>query len=203
MKRTSALTGVLLAAFSLTLAGCNLVPERKSTALYNLPAQALEPAAPGVDTTLRLSTPRASGLLEGSRIVVEPQPNQLRVYQGVRWSDSMPQLVRDRLVDAFQDDGRIPRLAHAESTVSAEVELLSDLRTFHSVYNDALPEAVVRLDVRLVETRSQRLIASQRFIQRHQAESEAIPDVVTAFGAATDRLVGELVDWTVTQLGNR
>ncbi|WP_218938113.1 ABC-type transport auxiliary lipoprotein family protein [Billgrantia lactosivorans] len=190
----------------LALAGCTLVPERTPPALYELPAYPLD-AAPGdgapSDITLRLATPDASGLLDGARMLVVPLPNQPRAYEGARWADDMPRLIRDRLLDAFQEDGRITHLVHDGSAVAADIELLSDLRTFHSEYRDGLPEAALRLDVRLVDARSQRLLASQRFVQRQRTESEAIPAVVDAFGLAADRLAREVVDWTTTQLERR
>ncbi|MGR2737068.1 ABC-type transport auxiliary lipoprotein family protein [Billgrantia sp. Q4P2] len=193
-------------AISLSLASCSLVPERTPVALYELPARSLEPAPQAderIETTLRLATPRASGLLDGSRILVVPLPHQPQVYEGVRWADSMPQLMRNRLLDAFQDDGRITHLVHDDTSMSADLELLSDLRTFHSEYRDGLPVATLRLDVRLIDTRSQRVLVSQRFVQQQRVESEAIPEVVDAFGTAADRLARELVDWTVAQIGQR
>lgn len=190
-------------AILLSLAGCNLVPERTPVVLYELPARSLEPAPQAderIEATLRLATPRASGLLDGSRILVVPLPNQPRAYKGVRWADGMPQLIRNRLLDAFQDDARIMHLVHDDSAGSADMELLSDLRTFHSEYHDGLPVATLRLDVRLIGTRSQRILASQRFAQQQRAASEAIPDVVEAFATASDRLARELVDWTAAQM---
>lgn len=194
---------LLLTLVVLSLSGCSLLIERSPVTLFDLPAEALTSAVDAdnaTDLTLRVATPGASGLLVSPRILVVPQPHQPQVYAGARWANSMPQLLRDRMIDAFQNDGRLPRLIHAESMVSADVELISNLRTFHSEYTSGSPEAVVRLDVRLVDARSQRLIAGQRFTQRQTASSEAIPDVIGAFGAASDALMRELVDWTLIQI---
>lgn len=203
MSRPLALAVMMIIAS--VLAGCNLVPERTPITLFELPAERLA-SAPETsmlpDTTLRLAVPRASGFLDGSRIIVMPQANQLQAYENVRWADNLPQLLRDRLLDAFQDNGRLSRV-HSERTIAADVELQSDLRAFHSEYHDGLPEATLRLDVRLVDSRSLQLIASQRFIQKRQAASEAIPDVVVAFGAAVDELAHELVEWTAIQIANQ
>ena len=201
--RLPILTPLLIAAL-LTLSGCNILGDRTPVTLFDLPAEPLTPAsATATETTLRLATPAASGLLVSPRILVVPQPNQPQVYSGVRWVNNIPQLLRDRIADAFLEDGRMPRLIHAESMVSADVELISNLRAFHSEYINGIPEAVITLDARLVDARSQHLIDGRRFTHRHPADSEAIPDVIEAFGVASDSLMRELVDWTLQHQASR
>ena len=43
-----------------------------------------------------------------------------------------------------------------------DLELVSDLRSFHSEYRDGIPYALIRLEINLVDTRSQKIIASRR-----------------------------------------
>lgn len=206
MRYRPRLSWLVSLAVALALGGCQFVPERTPVAFYDLPARTLTPtpsSATQVDATLRLATPRASGLLDGTRILVVPQPNRPQVYAGARWADAMPLLLRDRLLDAFHDDGRLPGVVHEDSGVTADVELHSDLRTFHSEYRGGRPEAVIRLEARLVDARTQRLLASQRFLHYQRADSESIEDVVDAFGTAADRLAQELVDWSLMQMHER
>ncbi|MGY6563195.1 ABC-type transport auxiliary lipoprotein family protein [Halomonas sp. KM-1] len=206
MRYRPRLSWLVWLAAALALGGCQFVPERTPVAFYDLPAQPLtnspSSAAP-VDATLRLATPRATGLLDGTRILVVPQPNRPQVYAGARWADTMPLLLRDRLLDAFHDDGRLPGVVHEDSGATADVELHSDLRSFHSEYRSGHPEAVIRLDVRLIDARTQHLLASQRFLHYQRADSESIDHVVDAFGTAADRLAQELVDWSVMQMRER
>lgn len=189
------------------LSACTLMPGSEPVRLYDLPTQPLESAhqaqAPAAGATLRLATPSAGGLLDGSRIVVVPTPNQPQVYQGARWANATPVLIRDRLLDAFHEDGRITRLIHADTPLSADLELTSDLRTFQSEYRDGRPEGVIRLDARLIDSHSRQLHSSRRFTQRQAAESEDLAAVVDALGLAADRLAQELVDWTVEQIAER
>ncbi len=197
------LLGLLFLVFG--AAGCTLVPQRPPVALYTLPEGTVHQAHPDASLlatrTLRIETPQASGLLDSARIVVVPSPHQPQVYEGARWADDMPRLLRDRMLDAFQADGRLSRLVHDGSALAADLELASDLRAFQSEYHDApTPQAVIRLDARLIDARSQQLLASRRFVQRQRAQSEALPDVVTAFGAGADQLTLELVAWVVQEV---
>ena len=55
-------------------------------------------------------------------------------YKGARWSDPVPLLVRNRLLDGFQRDGRVQRLSADDSNLQADYELSGELQAFQSEY---------------------------------------------------------------------
>ena len=156
-------------------------------------------AARALPWSLRVVRPAAGVHLAGQRIVVMPEGNRVSVYQGAGWSDPAPALLRDRLLEAFRADGRVGALSSDERQLHADFELDSDLRAFQSEYRGGRPEAVLRLDARLVHTASRRIVASRTFEQRQPTADPAVPAVVQAFGAAADRLSAEVVEWTVRE----
>ncbi|MDH2198924.1 ABC-type transport auxiliary lipoprotein family protein [Ectopseudomonas oleovorans] len=193
MKRLS----LLLAAG--LLGACSILPQSEPLDIYLLPGAALPAQTQRVDWSLRVNSPVSSQLLDGTRIVVLPEPGLVNTYQGVRWSERTPQLLRGRLLDAFQDDGRVQALSNEEQRLQADLELVSDLRSFHSQYRDGVAEALIQLDVRLVDGRDQRILAIRRFSVSQPASDTSIAAVVKAFGQAGDRLSRELVDWTLAE----
>ncbi len=193
MKRLS----LLLAAG--LLSACSILPQSEPLDIYLLPGAALPAQTQRVDWSLRVNSPVSSQLLDGTRIVVLPEPGLVNTYQGVRWSERTPQLLRGRLLDAFQDDGRVQALSNEEQRLQADLELVSDLRSFHSQYRDGVAEALIQLDVRLVDGRDQRILAIRRFSVSQPASDTSIAAVVKAFGQAGDRLSRELVDWTLAE----
>ena len=193
MKR---LTLLLAAAL---LGACSILPQSEPLDIYLLPATTLPAQTQRVDWSLRVNSPVSNQLLDGTRIVVLPEPGRVNTYQGVRWSERTPQLLRARLLDAFQDDGRIQALSNEDQRLQADLELVSDLRSFHSEYRDGIPSALIRLEVNLVDTRSQKIIASRRFSVSQAAGDTSITAVVAAFGKAADQVSRELVDWTLAE----
>lgn len=193
MKRLS----LLLAAG--LLSACSILPQSEPLDIYLLPGATLPAQTQRVDWSLRVNSPVSNQLLDGTRIVVLPEPGRVNTYQGVRWSERTPQLLRGRLLDAFQDDGRVQALSNEEQRLQADLELVSDLRSFHSQYRDGIAEALIQLDVRLVDGRDQRILASRRFSVSQPARDTSIASVVAAFGQAGDRLSRELVDWTLAE----
>ncbi|HAF56371.1 MAG TPA: ABC transporter [Thauera sp.] len=183
------------------LQACSILPKAEPLDVYMLPSSppAAASAAEAVPWSLRIARPAAGVHLSGQRIVVVPEDSRISVYKGAGWSDPAPVLVRNRLLDGFRADGRVATLSTDEKQLHADFELDSDLRAFQSEYRDGRPEAVVRLDARLVHTVTRRIVASQSFEVRAAAVDAEVPAVVKAFGAASDRLAAEVVDWAVRE----
>ena len=188
----------LLGLFSL-LAACSVLPEAETLRIFLLPTAPVEPQAsePTRQQALRNNTPQASRILASQRIAVVPQGNEISAYGGARWSDAAPVLLRDRLIEAFQRDGRMPSVSNEDANLYADYSLHSDLRAFQSVYVDGKPVVLITLDTRLVEVNTQRTLANRRFEVRQPASDTGIEQVVEAFGKASDRLSREVVDWTL------
>ncbi|PWB31577.1 hypothetical protein DCO48_16315 [Pseudomonas sp. SDI] len=198
MRRTLRLsTLALLVSLS---SACSILPQADPTDVYRLPsASAARNPGAAADWSLRLNKPLASDVLNTQRIAVVPQGNLISSYKGARWSDPAPALLRNRLLDAFQADGRLTRLSADDANLQADYELAGELQAFQSEYSAAGLAVVLRYDARLVHGRSQRILASRRFEVRQPLADKQVPAVVEGFGQATDRLAAQLVDWAVAQ----
>ncbi len=180
------------------LGSCSLLPPPQPVALYRLPAARIAPSpAPAPAWSLRIARPATDELLNGTRILVLPEANRISAYQGARWSSPLPALWRDGLIDAFIADGRIRHLSSDGDSLQADVELSGTLSAFQSEYRAGVPVAVIRLDARLVDTASRRILASRRFEAHEPALGPEVPAVVMALGRANDRLIRALIDWTL------
>lgn len=201
MSRTCRLTAMaLLLGLS---SACSILPQADPADVYRLPAAAVaRQAGQPVSWSLRLNKPIASEVLNSPRIAVVPQGNLISTYKGARWSDPAPALLRNRLLDAFQADGRVQRLSADDANLQADYELAGELQAFQSEYSASGLAVVLRYDARLVQGRTQRILASRRFEVRQPVADKQVPAVVDGFGQATDKLAAQLVDWAVAQ-GNQ
>jgi len=182
------------------LAACSILPKAESPDIYRLPSTPLpHDSAPGVNWSLRVDTPNAERMIDSSRIAVLPQGNVVSVYQGARWSDTGTTLLRNRIIDGFRDNGRIAGLSSDESSLQADYSLAGDLRSFQSVYENGQPVVVIRFDARLVRNSGLRIVASHRFDITQPVGGTSVPQVVAAFGQASDALAAQLVNWTLQQ----
>lgn len=188
----------LLGLFS-AVSACSVLPASETLRIFLLPTTPVpkQSAKPTTQQALRINTPQASRILSSQRIAVVPEGNQISAYGGARWSDAAPVLLRDRLIEAFQRDGRLPSVSNEDVNLYADLGLHSDLRAFQAVYVDGKPEVLITLDARLVNRSDQHTLANRRFEVRQPSADPSVERVVEAFGKASDRLSAEIVEWTL------
>ncbi|WP_085723511.1 ABC-type transport auxiliary lipoprotein family protein [Pseudomonas sp. R37(2017)] len=191
----------LLAGFTL-ISSCSILPKPEPFEMYRLPsAQSNASASQGTPQrwSLRLTRFQSSEALNSPNIAVIPQGDVISHYKGARWSDPAPVLVRNRLLDGFQHDGRVPLLSTDDSIFQTDLELGGSLQAFQTEYRGTNASVVVRLDALLVRSYDQRLLASRRFEVRQPISDVQVPAVVAGFGQANDQLTAQVVNWAVEQ----
>ncbi|MHC8316925.1 ABC-type transport auxiliary lipoprotein family protein [Pseudomonas sp. LB3P31] len=197
MKLTCAL---LITSFAL-VSSCSILPKSEPSNVYRLPSvQGASSSQVAVQRwSLRLAKPQASQALNSPNIAVIPQGDLISSYKASRWSDPAPVLLRNRLLDGFQRDGRVPLLSTDDSNLQADLELGGNLQAFQTEYQGTAASVVVRLDALLVRGYDQRILASRRFEVRQPLSDVQVPAVVAGFGRATDQLTAQVVNWAVEQ----
>ncbi|HVC56899.1 MAG TPA: ABC-type transport auxiliary lipoprotein family protein [Stellaceae bacterium] len=185
------------------LAGCGGIlsspPQRQ---LYRLSPQFHAAAGlPHVQAQLLVATPTASAGLDTVRIAVSRSPVSLDYLADAEWTDRVPYLVQEALVEGFEKSAAIPAVGSDSGDLRADFEIDTAIRDFEAVYQapNAPPQIVVRLDVRLVRMPERSILA--RTTVRHEARAAAntTPDIVRAFDAALGEAAEDAVRWT---LGN-
>ena len=203
MILTYRLAGSIVLAASLSLlSACSILPKPEQVDVYWLPygqaPVAASRSAP-VSWSLRLDKPMASNALNSQNIAVVPEGNLISNYKGARWSDTAPVLLRNRLLEAFLQDGRIQGLSTDDSNLQADYELGGELLAFQTRYNGKNPEVLIQYNARLVRSSDQRVVASRRFEARQLLSNPMVPGVVAGFGQATDTLMPQVVQWVMQQ----
>ena len=189
----------LLLAATFLLSACSILPKAEAPNVYLLPGSpgARPRQVNALDWSLRVQTPQAGDSLDSVRIAVVPGDHVLTAYRGARWSDQAPVLLRDRLLDTFRNDGRVRALSSDEENLQADYVLGGTLRAFQTEYQDGQPVVVIRYDAWLVRNRGQRIVATRQFELRQPCAGKAVPQVVEAFGRASDQLAAGVLAWTV------
>ena len=181
------------------VSACSILPKPDPSDVYRLAAAPATVQGTPVAWSLRVTKPQTSEFLDSPRIAVVPNGDLISSYANSRWSDPSPVLLRNRLLDGFQRDGRVTLLSTDETNLQADYELGGQLQAFQSEYRGNAVEVVIRLDARLVRGSDQRIIASRRFEVRQPVNDTKVPAVVAGFGLAGDQLNKQVVEWVVQQ----
>jgi len=187
---------VISCAVSALLAACSVLPKRESVQIWQPEESAIAAPATAAGFSLRVDAPNTTGPLDGTGIVVMPEPGQISTYKGARWSEAPALLVRHRLVDAFMA-AKLPAVTTDDDHFASDYSLSGDLRAFQSEYRNGAPVVVVRLDAQLRRGGARNLLATRSFVITQTPSGTDVPQIVAAFGAADDALAQQVVAWTL------
>ncbi|MGH8385647.1 MAG: ABC-type transport auxiliary lipoprotein family protein [Pseudomonas sp.] len=196
------LTRIALLAGFMLISSCSILPKPEPFDVYRLPSSQSNAASSHGTAqrwSLRLTKLEASDALNSPNIAVIPQGDVISSYKGSRWSDPAPVLLRNRLLDGFQRDGRVPLLSTDDSIFQTDLELGGHLQAFQTEYQGTSASVVVRMDALLVRSYDQHILASKRFEVRQPLSDVQVPAVVAGFGQASDQLTTQVVNWAVEQ----
>jgi len=192
---------IVLCASSMLLAACSVLPKREPVQIWQPEESAIAAPATTAGFSLRVDAPNTTGPLDGTSIVVMPEPSQVSTYKGARWSEPPALLIRHRLVDAFMA-AKLPAVTTDDDHFASDYSLSGNLRAFQSEYRNGSPVVVVRFDAQLRRGGSRDLLTTRSFVVTQNPSGTDVPQIVTAFGAADDALAQQVVAWTL-EVANR
>lgn len=202
-SRSASLTGAvqrlaqiaLAAGLALAVAGCGSTP----VPTYNLSAPSTFSTRSGGSGQLVVTAPTALAVLNTDKIVVEPGAGQVAYLSDAQWSDNLPALLQARTIQAFENGSKLRRVARPGDGVTADYQLVIDIRTFALRITDQGPVAVVELSAKLIGSQSGRILAAQLFKAAVPATSTAGQAATAALDAAADQVLVAMVRWASTK----
>ena len=199
-SRGFGLIGRLAAAALLVagLTGCSVLGGGdKALATFDLAAPAGVKSTRSVSAQVLIPEPVALKALDTERIVVRPSPNEISYYPGAQWSDRLPRLVQNRLVQTFENSGRV-RAGTPGQGLSIDYQVVSDLRAFN--YDVAGKQAHVEISVKLMNDHDGKVVATQVFSGTGPVTSDDAGGVTTALDQVLEAQMQAIVAWTVKRI---
>jgi cholesterol transport system auxiliary component len=201
---------VLLAGTSLlTLAGCShlidIGPKNDPAQIYALSANLQASAgALHLPWQLAVAKPQASDSLTTDRIAIR-RGDVMDYYADAQWTDAVPELLQNILVEALEKNGAISSVASDAAGIHADFILNTELRAFEARYDhgDAAPVIVVDLTVKLVAAKSAEILAAQEFHQEQPASANSVAAAVAAFDQAVAAAVTDIVRWVLEKAAHQ
>jgi cholesterol transport system auxiliary component len=186
-----------VAAILLLASGCSLLTGPAPVAIdqYVLEYEAFgiapQPGAP----VLVVTTPRAHGGYDTSRMAYMQQAYGLRYFTMSRWADTPARMLAPLLAEAVQETGRFQAVYAVPGSIVADLRLDTELVQLHQDFTRQPSVVHLALRAQLVDVRKGRVLVTRHFDVAVEAESDDAYGGVVAANRALELLLSELAQF--------
>lgn len=188
------------------LSGCTLIPEHDPIAQYTLsPPRNISLEAKGSPASLLIDTPKADASLNTQRIAVSKTGYRRDYFAESQWTDKLPRIVQDILVQTFQDADKFKGVGRTGSGILSDYMLQSDLRDFAAHYDGTgeAPKVRINAHVRMMDMKDRRIESSKIFTLERQAPENNLDSIIMTFNEQVQSLALEILEWTLEESQSR
>lgn len=193
-KRGTVIAAVALASL---LAGCASFSQPPRT--FELAAPAGPPRAAATSRAqILIAEPTAVRTLDSQQIAIMPSALTVEYVAESQWSDRLPRLVQLRLLQAFQNTGRIGAVGVPGQGLAIDYQIVTEIRRFEISLETG--SAVVEISVKALNDRSGQVRSSQIFTASVPLAGAGSDNYVVALNAAFGQVSDSIVGWALRLL---
>jgi cholesterol transport system auxiliary component len=169
----------------------------KELATYDLSApQDFSSVQGRTSAQILVPVPTALKSLDSEMIVVRPSGSEITYYGDSQWSDRLPRVVQEKLIQSFENSGRVRSVAKPGEGVVVDYKISATIRQFE-LREDGTGRAAIALSVKIINDRNGRVRASKQFSATVPAQTTSAEKGVAALDQALDLVLLEIVGWVV------
>lgn len=146
-----------------------------------------------------ITEPSALKALDSEQIVIRPSASSIQYLANSKWSDRLPKIVQDKLVQAFENTGRVGGVGRPGDGLAIDFKVLTAIRAFE-IKADAGEQAVVELSAKVLNDRNGVVIASKVFRATSRVSGSGNAAYVQSLDRAFEQVVEEMVAWTLARI---
>ncbi|AYD01123.1 ABC-type transport auxiliary lipoprotein family protein [Neorhizobium sp. NCHU2750] len=192
-RRAMLLTLPLVAAL---LTGCGTKANNDTFDLH------MTPVAQGPSLKNRqilVPEPTAVKMLDSEQVVVRVSSSELQYLADSRWGDRLPRLVQSKLVQAFENTGRLGGVGKPGQGLAIDYQIVTDIRSFE-VTTTGNRMANVEISAKILNDRTGTVKAQSVFKATSPVHGAENSDFVDALDRAFATVGGDIVDWSLKSM---
>ncbi|MBO0902083.1 ABC-type transport auxiliary lipoprotein family protein [Jiella sonneratiae] len=174
------------------LAGCTSVPPDT----FELSSPANVAVRGATRAQILIPEPTAIKTIDTDKIVIKTAPYAVQYLAKSQWSDRLPRMVQLRLLQAFENTGRIGAVGVPGQGLAIDYQLIMEIRRFEI---DTAGAATARIDisVKALNDRNGTVRQTRVFSAAAPVTGSGNGAYVAALNRAFDEITGEIVTWTL------
>lgn len=146
-----------------------------------------------------ITEPTALKALDSEQIVIRPSPSAIQYLANSQWSDRLPNIVQDKLVQAFENSGRVGGVGRPGDGLAIDYKIITAIRAFE-IKADAGELAVVEISAKVLNDRNGVVLASKVFRSTAPVSGTGNAAYVQSLDRAFEEVVRDMVSWTLSRI---
>lgn len=197
LRNGTAARAALIAVLAATLAACGSAPAKNDT--FNLSAVPAVEGPSARNRQILVPQPSALKALDGDQIVIRPSPSEIQYLAKSQWSDSLSKMVQAKLVQAFENTGRVGGVGMPGQGLAIDYQVVTDIRAFE-VQTSGADTAVVEISAKLLNDRNGTVRAQKVFRAAVPVRGTGSVAFVKGLDAAFATVTADIVGWTLKSI---
>ena len=159
----------------------------------------ITPASDGASARSRqilVPEPTAIKSLNSEQVVVRVSQSEIQYLADSRWSDRLPVLVQSKLVEAFENSGRLGGVGKPGQGLAIDYQIVTDIRAFE-VSAGSPRIATVEISVKILNDRNGTVRAQNVFKASSPISGAENRKFIEALDRAFAKVGSEIVEWSL------
>ncbi|MBZ0217818.1 MAG: ABC-type transport auxiliary lipoprotein family protein [Fimbriimonadaceae bacterium] len=183
----------ILAGLERMTGGSNADAQRPTYDLVS--PQTFPPPATESEWQLVIPEPTLLFALNTDKILLQPNPGETLMLEDARWSDSLPIIFQEKLIQSFENAGYLQSVTRPIDGITSTHKLLIDIRVF-ALATYAGPIAEIEFVAKIL-AEDGKVVAARTFSATAEGTGKDAPAAAASLNQAFAKSVTELVLWTV------
>lgn len=197
-KLTRKISSLILAG--LLVAGCTGLPSSRSDR-QNIYVLDTAPAVPAStvkrDWVLAVNMPHARSGFETTQIAYLQQRHELNYFANSRWADTPVHMLQPLLLQGLEQSNGFSAVVRSASAIPADVRLDIELIHLQHDFTTHPSRVQITLQAQLIDLRSKRVLAIQKFDDTENASTEDAYGGVNAANRLLQRVLGKVTEFCI------
>jgi cholesterol transport system auxiliary component len=157
------------------------------------------PAIEGPSSTSKqilVPEPTALKALDSDQVVIRLSGAEIQYLAKSQWSDRLPKMVQAKLVQAFENTGKIGGVGKPGEGLAIDYQVITEIRSFE-ISTEGADVAVVEIFAKILNDRNGTVGAQKAFRATMPVRGSGASAFVAALDGAFAQVAGEIVSWTL------
>ena len=190
-------TALVLATSVMSLSGCLGGSANKDTFSLSAMPEVTGPSAK--NRQILIPEPTALKALDSEQVVIRISGVEIQYLSKARWSDRLPKMVQAKLVEAFENTGRLGGVGKPGEGLAIDFQVVTDIRAFQVETNGAT-HASIEISAKLLNDRNGTVRSQKVFSASVPVSGSDNRAYVAALDTAFAQVTSEIVAWTLKQI---